>query len=461
MRLILAEFNELSPVLMDKFIAAGKLPNFERLRNESEVHLTDAGEEQEDLEPWIQWVTVHSGLTYAEHGVRTLGEGDKLTEKRVWDLLSDAGHQVWVCGSMNVNYRLPINGWVVPDPWMRRVKPYPAELESYYRFVAANVQEHTREDTPLSRGEQLAFLSFMARNGLSPTTLGAIVRQLIDERSSDVHWKRAVILDKLQFDLFRSHWKRKRPDFGTFFLNSTAHFQHLYWRNMEPEHFKVKPEPGEQAVYEDAILFGYEQMDQICGRLLDMVGDETTLMFATALSQQPCLTYEESGGKVIYRPNDFDAFVRMVGIPKPSEVTPVMAEEFHLDFSSEELAREAESRLRELRYEGDEALNIVREGTDLLCGCQVWTDVSADAVLQLDGSKTVPFFDAFYKIDTVKSGMHHPEGMLWIRRPGGPRAEASGKVPLTAIAPTILAMYGLEPPDYMRGAMLAEPAAAV
>jgi len=32
MRLILAEFNELSPVLMDKFIAAGKLPNFERLR---------------------------------------------------------------------------------------------------------------------------------------------------------------------------------------------------------------------------------------------------------------------------------------------------------------------------------------------------------------------------------------------------------------------------------------------
>jgi hypothetical protein len=138
-----------------------------------------------------------------------------------------------------------------------------------------------------------------------------------------------------------------------------------------------------------------------------------------------------------------------------------MAEEFHLDFSSEELAREAESRLRELRYEGDEALSVVREGTDLLCGCQVWTDVSSDAVLQLDGSKTVPFFDAFYKIDTVKSGMHHPDGMLWIRRPGAGRSEApGGKVPLTAIAPTILGMYGLDPPDYMRGEMLAEPVAA-
>ncbi len=78
MRLIMAEFNELSPVLMDKFIAAGKLPNFERLRSQSEVYLTDAQEAQDDLEPWIQWVTVHSGLPYAEHGIRNLGDGHKL-----------------------------------------------------------------------------------------------------------------------------------------------------------------------------------------------------------------------------------------------------------------------------------------------------------------------------------------------------------------------------------------------
>jgi len=48
MRVILVEFNELSPVLMDKFIAAGKLPSFERLRGESQVYLTDAQEQQSD-----------------------------------------------------------------------------------------------------------------------------------------------------------------------------------------------------------------------------------------------------------------------------------------------------------------------------------------------------------------------------------------------------------------------------
>jgi hypothetical protein len=451
MRLIMAEFNELSPILMDKFIAAGKLPNFERLRSQSEVYLTDAQEAQEDLEPWIQWVTVHSGLTYAEHGIRNLGDGHKLDQKNIWDLLSDAGKRVWVCGSMNINYRLPINGWVLPDPWMRSVKPHPEEvLAPYHRFVSANVQEYTREDTPLSRGEQLAFLRFMARHGLSPRTITAIGRQLISERTSDTHWRRAVILDKLQFDLFGSHWKRGRPDFATFFLNSTAHFQHLYWRNMEPEHFKVKPEPGEQAVYEDAILYGYEQMDAICGGLLDLADEDTVLVFATALSQQPCLTYEEGGGKNTYRPRDFETFVHTVGIEDPVEVTPVMAEEFHLEFETEDAARDAEARLNELRCEDEPAMGVKREGTGLMCGCRIWRDLGPDAVLRIDGhEQTLPFFDVFYRIDLVKSGMHHPDGMLWIRHPQRTHSEHPGKVPLTAVAPMILRLHGVQQPDYM------------
>lgn len=329
--------------------------------------------------------------------------------------------------------------------------PHPEdELRPYHRFVSANVQEYTREDVPLSRGEQLAFLRFMARHGLSPGTITAIGRQLISERTSDTHWRRAVILDKLQLDLFGSHWKRARPDFATFFLNSTAHFQHLYWRNMEPEHFKVKPEPGEQAVFEDAILYGYEQMDGICGRLLELADEDTVLVFATALSQQPCLTYDEGGGKNTYRPRDFEAFVRTLGIEDPVEVTPVMAEEFHLDFETEDAARDAEARLNELRHENERAIGVKREGTGLMCGCRIWRKLEPDAVLRIDGDEqTVPFFDVFYRIDLVKSGMHHPDGMLWIRHPERTHSEHPGKVPLTAVAPMILRMHGVDQPDYM------------
>src|SRR5215203_5403754 len=77
-RVLLLEFNELSPTLIKQFIADGRLPNFARMRNESQTFITDAEEAAPNLEPWIQWVTVHSGLTYDEHGVFRLGEGSKL-----------------------------------------------------------------------------------------------------------------------------------------------------------------------------------------------------------------------------------------------------------------------------------------------------------------------------------------------------------------------------------------------
>jgi len=132
---------------MDKFITAGKLPNFERLRRESETYLTEAGEEQENLEPWTQWVTVHSGLTYGEHGIRDLGDGYKLSQKSIWDLLSDAGKRVWVCGSMNVNYEASINGLRFTDratstgSWTHWESPIPPRLSPSWPRVPPRVRE--------------------------------------------------------------------------------------------------------------------------------------------------------------------------------------------------------------------------------------------------------------------------------------------------------------------------------
>ena len=44
--------------------------------------------------------------------------------------------------------------------------------------------------------------------------------QLAEERSGTARWKRAVLLDKLQFDVFAWYYRKIRPDFATFFLNS-------------------------------------------------------------------------------------------------------------------------------------------------------------------------------------------------------------------------------------------------
>lgn len=446
---ILLEFNELTPALVERFIQAGQLPNFERFYRESRIYITDAEEAQDKLDPWIQWVTVHSGLSFAEHGVFHLGDGHKLTRKCIWDLLSDANMPVWVCGSMNPRFDAPLKGYLLPDPWTTTVAPYPDELLPYFRFVQRNVQEHTNEHVPLAPAEHARFLTFMVRHGLSARTVGAIARQLVRERVAGQRWKRAVLLDQLQWDVFRFYYRKLRPAFATFFLNSTAHLQHKYWRHMEPEHFKIAPSPAEQAEYESAILYGYQQMDRLLGEFMALAGRDTTLILCTALSQQPCLIYEDQGGKTFYRPRDFTHVLDLAGVGAACRVAPVMSEQFHLLFENEQDAQQAESQLRALQVGDTPAMLVSRDGAALFSGCKIFRSLPPDAVLRAGSGRTAPFFDVFYQADGLKSGMHHPDGFLWIRTPQREHRVSPEKVPLRSVAPTVLEMFGVPRPTYM------------
>jgi hypothetical protein len=350
---------------------------------------------------------------------------------------------------MNPRFDLPVKGYLLPDPWTTTVAPYPDELLPYYRFVQRNVQEHTNDHAPLPPAEHARFAAFMVRHGLSPRTVGSIAQQLVRERLAGQRWKRAVLLDQLQWDVFRFYYRKLRPAFATFFLNSTAHLQHKYWRHMEPEHFKIVPSAAEQAEYERAILFGYQQMDKLLGEFMALAGKDTTLLLCTALSQQPCLMYEDQGGKTFYRPRDFAHVLDLAGVDAPCRVAPVMSEQFQLLFENEEDAQQAESRLRALRVDDAPAMLVTRDGAALFSGCKIFQPLPLGAVLRADSGRTVPFFDVFYQADGLKSGMHHPDGFLWIRTPRREHRVIREKVPLRSVAPTVLEMFGVPRPTYM------------
>jgi hypothetical protein len=454
--MIVLEFNELSPALMDTFIDQGYLPNFKRLRDASQVFTTEAEEVAPNLDPWIQWVTVHSGLSYDEHGIFHLGDGHKLAVKSLWDLIAAEGKTVWVCGSMNIKYDTPVRGAVVPDPWTVGVSPYPAELAPYYLFVQRNVQEYTNDRVPLSKGDYLRFLKFMMTHGLSARTVASIVGQLWSERRTGKgKWKRATILDKLQRDVFLSYFKKLRPAFSTFFLNSTAHFQHAHWRNMDPEPFKIKPTDADQAEYQHAVRYGYEEMDRIVGDIVSAAPANAVIVMATALSQQPCLIYEDIGGKTFYRARTFEPLIQFSGITGCQKVEPVMSEEFHLRFGNERDAEDAAARLSALRVDGRQAMQVERRDTNVFSGCIIYSQLAHDKPLEGGANgKSTPFFRLFYQVESLKSGMHHPDGILWVRIPESRPSVSPAKVSLRDLPPTILSLFGIEKPAYMTGRIL-------
>ncbi len=456
---VLLEFNELCPSLMNDFIDQGKLPNFKRLRDTSSAYITTASEPQSLLEPWIQWVNVHTGVPYTEHGVSQLGENDKIKQPAIWDLISDAGKAVWVCSSMNVACSPTIKGSVLPDPWSRDAVIKPASLQTFYDFVKKQVQEHSNASASFGKSDYLRFLAFMASHGLSAATVRTSIKQLMGEKKQGKRWRRAFILDLLLFDVFASLYKKERPAFSTFFLNSTAHMQHVYWRNMQPELFVLKPSDDEQREYASAIEEGYVHMDGLVGRLMDVVGPGTTLVFATALSQQPFLRYEAVGGKRIYRPSDIPAFAKWAGIENLRSCNPVMAEQFWLEFENPAAVEAAAERLEAVRINGEPAVSISKEGNSIFCGFSVRSKLDKNSTLSTPDA-TVPFFSLFYEIEGMKSGMHHPEGMLWLRDQRFPPASYQQRVPLEAVAPTILELLSVNIPSHMKSRSLLQPALA-
>lgn len=458
-RLLLLEFNELVPALVDRFIAQGLLPNFARLRSESLVAVTDAEEQHPTLEPWIQWVTVHTGLSYAEHRVFNLDDGAKFDAPRIWDLVSDAGRPVWICGSMNAAVRGGrINGLVLPDPWTTLVAAQPPGLfDPYLDLVRAYVHGHT-SDSGADGGALLRFGRFMLTNGLSVATVTSTVGQLANELRRPVKWRRAAILDRLQWDLFRHFYRRTSPALATFFLNSTAHFQHYYWRDMEPELFAASSEADKEGRFSDAIAFGYRKMDRIVGDALQLADEHTSIALCTALSQQPMLTHEDTGGKRIFKPHDHARLFAFAGVEDRYEFAPVMAEQFHLVFADEAAARRAKSKIDRLVLSDGTQLMLARlDGNRIFSGCALEAAPDRDArVISATSNEALDFSDLFYAVEAARSGMHHPDGMLWIRTPERRHLHLSRKVSLRELAPTFLELAGVQTSHVFARPALAE-----
>jgi hypothetical protein len=445
-RVFLIEFNELSPALLDRFIAEGELPNFAAFRDASDVFTTDAGEIEPILVPWIQWPSIHTGLSYAEHGIFNLGDADRCQAQTIESILSDAGIPVGIFGSMNIPPRT-VHGFRLPDPWDKVARPQPASLEPYYAATAGQVKESSHHGRLTTRDAMKLGMFYLSHGFRIPTAF-ALARQLIGERlDRGVKWRRAALFDRIQYDVFRHYARAHDVRFASFFSNSTAHYQHLYWRNMEPAGFRDPPNPTDHPSLRNAIREGYRGMDRLIGQFISDFPD-ALLVFTTALSQ------ESYTGPVIrnYRPISFTALLEFLKIEKAS-VAPVMSEEFHVDCDDEAAAIAAEQALLALEVDGERVFTTRRDGAGVFTGCaHLDPEVLEREVIDTRTGVQRPFAELFYLIDGFRSGHHHPEGALWIRTGRGRVHEKP--VSILDIAPTVLKLFGIDAPGSMRGAVL-------
>ncbi len=78
------QLNELNFDYIDRYIELGYLPNFKALFDKHGYVETISESEHHLANPWIQWPTVHTGLTYDEHKVFRLGDIVKIDHPMIY-----------------------------------------------------------------------------------------------------------------------------------------------------------------------------------------------------------------------------------------------------------------------------------------------------------------------------------------------------------------------------------------
>ena len=321
-RLLLVELNEINFNLVDKYTKKypKNFPNFIKLGNLKTFN-TFSEFEYHELEPWIQWVSAHTGKKYKDHKIFRLGDISKSNLDQIFEKVESYGFNVGSISCMNVKNCLKNPSYFIPDPWTQ------TETDgSIYSNFIKSILVQTVNDNSISKisFKNIFFIIFIFLRFIRFKDYFSFIKlALLSYRKS---WRKALFLDYFIHKVHLELFKEKNPDFSSIFLNSGAHIQHHYFFNSE---FSEKSNPD---WYLDKKYDPFFEMlliyEKIIGDYLEIKNVE--VIFATGLSQK------EFEIPVIYwRLKNHSNFLKKLNISFLN-VFPRMTRDFLIEFNSEE-----------------------------------------------------------------------------------------------------------------------------
>jgi hypothetical protein len=464
-KVLLLEFNEVTWTLMDPLIAAGKMPNLRRLRDEGASASPEAVEAPEHLDPWVTWVTLLTGVKRETHGATVLEQEDTaINAKRLWHYVVEAGHSVGVFGSISAYPPRPVPGFIVPGPFAPGPETYPDYVRPVQAVNRRYTKVHNKLDDAQSPLEMARDGLKLLRLGLRPNTCVKISAQLVRERiRPHDRWRRVALQPLLNYDLFDSLYRRYRPTFATWHTNHVAHYMHHYWRAHDDKAFLTPASDSEKRKYGDAISYGHQIADEVLGRFMQLADDDTVIVLASSMGHQPYVKERFAEGRYVVQFLDITAFLQHVGVRGVTGTEAVMAPQWNITIPDDALRAEAIDVLGRCRRCVDahesEAVYVVETGHKLTVTPAGLSIPPSDRVrFSLPGTPGEETFDKWFVAEqpTTKQGCHHPTGSMVMWGPGIARGVHIEDTTALDIAPTILSMMGIDIPECMRGRVLSE-----
>lgn len=398
MNVLFLELNEINFEQVLGYAAQGKLKTLAGLIAQHGLCRTTSEQKYEELEPWIQWVTAHTGLTLAEHGIYRLGDVNRRSIDQIWEVLERQGVKVGAISPMNASNQCVAPAFFMPDPWTT-TKISGERLAHLYPPVAAAVNNNA--DAKLTPAMAVKLLKGLVRNA-HPQSYSGYMSDIVGvaRRQS---WRKAMVLDRLLADVFVTEVKETRPGFASLFLNAGAHIQHHYLFNSSTYQGDLRNPDWYVSANADPVFDVYQLYDEIVARVRRTFPDHR-IMLATGLHQDP------HGKLTLYwRLRDHAEFLSRAGVPY-SRVEPRMSRDFVIFCDSTDQAAAVEARLGKLTSPQGDPLFAVDNRGDSLFVEFIWSsDIGADFVYLRDGEPVHGLREDVAFV-AIKNGEHNGTG---------------------------------------------------
>jgi hypothetical protein len=310
----LNEFNnELLKTITNKY----QLKNLQKLSkfNLSETHSIDKPSSG-FLEPWVQWTSISLGVPSRKHNTKHLGDTKKFKMPQLWEKLESVEKKSIIWGLMNGAYRTPSkNICFVPDPWSFDEKCSDSKNDSFIGLPRYLAQFYGRLKLAVLIKKIFNFLFYLFRN-FSIKEFVFIFSSLkpVFKNFGLSYTYFIVMYELISYKIFMKEYKKNKPDFSLFFMNSIAHIQHHYWKGGAT----------------DKIFAGYYIVDIILGDIYKNLSKNQPIVILNSISQTK-LTKSERWN--LYIPKNLNKLFKKLNIPYMS-IENLMTNDCHIFFNS-------------------------------------------------------------------------------------------------------------------------------
>jgi hypothetical protein len=400
---ILLGLNELNFDYIKFYIGKGLLSNFKKIFEIQPPIETISENEYKLLEPWVQWVTIHSGKSYKEHNVFRLGDiVNKPDLSQIFEELEAEGLTVGAVSPFNAENRLNNAVFFIPDPWTKTNPSGNWIVKALYQAVHQSVNDNAKSkmnfNTIISLGLGLLLYCPLSR---WPHYLAAVFN--ITKPGA-----KALILDSLLADVHLTLWKKSKPDFSNLFLNSGAHIQHHYLFNSKAYGGKIKNPEWYCPQGFDPLINILKEYDKQIGKLLRL--KNVKILVTTGLHQQAHehLTF-------YWRLKDHVKFAEMIGIENFLEILPRMSRDFLVKFNNKLDALNANKLLDSFYSTKDEVkiFDVDNRGESLFVELVYPNDINEnDSIYSKNSKLIVENVKSYFAFVCIKNGEHNGIGYL-------------------------------------------------